>query len=372
MRQQYQGKKFGLVIGSGVSKDLFLPNWKELLKKLCNNPEINGKEILEYRDQENSQASITHMLYEHYKSQEIIKRGLDGRVLSNEEERLITQSWLSLIHYELWKEFKPEYLEPDFHPYLESYIDIIKGSTLTINYNFDDTIQTIISKKRSPLEKKEGIKLIETVWDARLQFQKNEGIIYHPNGFLPFNPLEGSSESIVFSEDSFADQLIASMAGHYSTLLHHLSKNTCLFIGLSLDDSNLKHILRQNAKINPGHLHYYIAFTPDKSKLTDCQKNAIKESNFELYNLITLFLDNQEIKDLGELLKMEPDEFIKQIRIVGKRIKFVYYLTGPVACGKTTSLHGLIKEILYWHYRGILSMKIKKKRWMNGLPINFA
>jgi hypothetical protein len=55
--------------------------------------------------------------------------------------------------------------------------------------------------------------------------------------------------------------------------------------------------------------------------------------------LITLFLDNKEIKDLGELLIMGVNEFNKQIRIVGKRIKFVYYLTGPVACGKTTSLH---------------------------------
>ena len=166
----------------------------------------------------------------------------------------------------------------------------------------------------------------------------NNGIIYHPNGFLPYNLIEGASDNIVFSEDSFADQLIASMSGHYSTLLHHLSKNTCLLIGLSLDDSTLKHLLRQSATINPGHYHYFVAYIKDKNKISKNQLRAIRASNFDLYNLITLFLDENDIKILGDLIQLKEDVFEDECKEAKVERKYVYYLTGAVGCGKTTTL----------------------------------
>ena len=340
MRQQLlQNKKFGLVLGAGVSKHFKLPNWNELIEKIALNPEVNGEEILNYKKGKSPQASITQMLYEHYKSQEIEKLNKSGEPTSKETENRIYKSWRNIIHAELWHDFNSDLLKPNVHPFLDTFIEIIKKSSLTINYNFDDTIQTIINSRKTEDERRRGIKLFETVWDARLQFQNNQGIIYHPNGFLPQNLIEGSSENLVFSEDSFADQLIASMSGHYSTLLHHLSKNTCLFIGLSLEDNTLKHLLRQNASVNPGHYHYYIAYTPDKSALNDKQRKAIRESNFELYNLITLFLDDNEIKDLGELLQLIDTDFETAATISkAQAIKYVFYLTGAVGCGKTTTL----------------------------------
>ena len=129
------------------------------------------------------------------------------------------------------------------------------------------------------------------------------------------------------------------MAGHYSTLLHHLSKNTCLLIGLSLQDNTLKHLLRQSASINPGHFHYYIAYTSESSVLSEDQKNAIFESNFELYNLVTLFLNNNEIKDVGVLLTMPTNQFKTAAKLSDDAaLKFVYYITGSVGSGKTTVL----------------------------------
>lgn len=338
MRQQLlANKKFGLVLGAGVSKHFGLPNWNELINQIAEDPEIDGLEIMNYKTG-SPQASITQMLYEHFKSNEIEKRGQTGVPVTKEMESSIYKKWRNIIHTELWKGFKEDFLKQGHHPFLDPFVEIIKKSSLTINYNFDDTIQTIINDRKSPADKRNGVKLFETVWDARLQFQNNQGIIYHPNGFLPRNLIEGASENLVFSEDSFADQLIASMTGHYSTLLHHLSKNTCLFIGLSLEDNTLKHLLRQNALINPGHYHYYVAYTPDKSALKPAQKVAIRESNFELYNLITLFLNQEEIKELGELLLMGDSEFRNAATANKVSTKFIFYVTGAVGCGKTTTL----------------------------------
>jgi hypothetical protein len=337
MRQQFLNNKFGLVFGSGVSKNFKLPHWKELIKRIADNVEVNGEEILLYKTGA-TQASVTQMLYEHFRAKELERLENAGTKITRESEKIIYQVWRNIIHKELWRDFKKEYLAKDYHPYIESFIDIIKNSTLTINYNFDDILQTLINERRTPPEVSEGKKLYETVYDARLQFHLNKGIIYHPNGFLPKKLIEGASENLVFSEDSFADQLIASMAGHYSTLLHHLSKNTCLFIGLSLDDTTLKHLLRQCARINPGHYHYYIAYTKDKNKISKNQSRAITEANFDLYNLITLFLDDNDLKNIGELIQLKEDAFEDECKIADVPRRFVYYLTGAVGCGKTTTL----------------------------------
>lgn len=336
IRQQLSSGKFGLVLGSGISKPFKLPNWSELIERIAKNKEIDGIELLKYFKGNGSQASFTQMLYEHFKSKEIEICKVPSN--TKEIERSIYSKWRNIIHQELWKDFNDDFLTENHHPYLDAYIDIIKRSNLTINYNFDNTLQLIISDRRTAKDKKNGIKGYETVWDARLQFQSEKGIIYHPNGFLPKELIEGSSESIIFSEDSFADQLIASMSGHYSTLLHHLSKNTCLFIGLSLNDSTLKHLLRQNSLISPGHFHYYVAFTEDSSKISDEQKRAIIESNFELYNLITLFFNEKEIKEFGELIQLNDIDFEEEAMLNKVQTKYIYYLTGAVGSGKTSTL----------------------------------
>jgi hypothetical protein len=338
LKQQLKANKFGLVLGSGISKPFNIPNWYDLIKRIAGNPEVDGEDILIFKKDSSPQSSLIQMLYEHYKAKEIEKSPDPRNTFSKDFDRKVQSQWLNIIHAELWKEFNPTLLEKGKHPYMDSFINIIRESTLTINYNFDDTIQQLISLRRTDEEREEGVKGFETVWDARLQFQSDSGIIYHPNGFLPYNKVEGSSNNLVFAEDSFADQLIASMAGHYSTLLHHLSKNTCLFLGLSLEDSTLKHLLRQNSQISPGHYHYYVAFTEDSSSIPECKKNAIIESNFELYNLITLFLNNDEIKTISELLQMKEKDIEELGTIHGIPLKYVFYLTGGVGCGKTTTL----------------------------------
>jgi|GEM_PF-683955 len=337
MRQQFANRKFGLVFGSGISKPFKLPNWNELIKKVAKNSEVNGAEILRYK-RRNSQASITQMLFEHFKAKEIDNLIADGNTQTKESDRIINQIWRNIIHKELWSNFDFKFLEENHHPYIDSYIKIIRESNLTINYNFDDTLQTIITQRRTKEEIAKGDKLFETVHDERLQFQLNKGIIYHPNGFLPHELIEGTSDNLVFAEDSFADQLIASMSGHYSTLLHHLSKNTCLFIGLSLDDSTLKHLLRQSSIINPGHYHYFVAYAKDKKAISPAQRRAIRESNFDMYNLVTLFLDDNDIKNLGELIQQSLEVFEDECKIANAERRFVYYITGAVGCGKTTTL----------------------------------
>ena len=159
-----------------------------------------------------------------------------------------------------------------------------------------------------------------------------------PNGYLPRRLSENSSEQLVFLEDSFADQLIDSMSGHHAFLMNHLSQTTCLLIGLSLSDTTLKHLLRQNAIRNPGHYHYYIAYLESGKADEPMYEQSVSDSNFEVYNLITLFLSKDEIAALGLLLSMDDKEFQHLVEERGEINTYRYFITGSVCVGKSTMI----------------------------------
>jgi len=347
LRSQYP-KKMGLVFGAGLSKSFKLPTWKGLVNEIAIDDAIKGSELLE-ASHDSTLPFQTQMLFEHYRkkrygSRDHIKerdRELDFTILSD---------WLEIIREKLYSnkpsDFKKALSE---HPYLENYIPIIRSTKLTVNYNFDDLLEkalfVVTKKEREGIDgngshQEEYSRGYESVTNASLQFRESKSIIYHPNGAIPEKELETPSDRFIFSENEFADQILDMLAGDFSTLLNHFSKNTCLFIGLSLDDQTLRNLLRQTARSNPGQYHYYVKYVSDEDRdvLTESSLNAIKLANFKVYNLITLFLNDPEIAALGELICMSDQQFIDFAEINAVRIKYPYYLTGSLGVGKSTSI----------------------------------
>lgn len=334
MRIQLDKSRFGFVAGAGLSKPLNFPNWTELVERLAKHPDVRGEHILASAGRNLSDTSKAQMLFQHYRS-----RNLEAATdpVNAKWERRIQGQWRRIIHGALY-EGVPEDADQlkARHPYLSKWIPVILKAGMTINYNFDDTIQQLIMLDHS--DDAGLVRPFETVWNAYLPFRSGAAIIYHPNGFLPRNLLEYPSETLVFSEGSFADQLIESMAGHHASLLHHFSKTTCLFVGLSLQDQTLRHLLRQSAVISPGHYHYYVHFLPPGYPRDPESEKAMREANFEVYNLITLFMGDKELAALGELLTRDEGKLRKEAEEVGAELRYLYYLSGPIGAGKTTSL----------------------------------
>src|SRR5207244_3363075 len=183
-----------------------------------------------------SQSSRTQVLFQRFRSRHLA--GIPEALISADQQRDGRQAWTELVHRCLYQGITKDDGALS-HPYLAEFLPIVRNSPMTVNYNFDDSLERMISSRRTPRESEEG-RGYETVWRPSTQFRSTKGVIYHPNGFLPLRLVEGFSEHLVFSEDSFADQLIASMAGHYSILLSHLSRTTCLLLGLSLEDATFK------------------------------------------------------------------------------------------------------------------------------------
>lgn len=357
MRQQYHtaSSNLGIVLGAGASKGIGLPDWKELVKRIELNEQVKDLDVKIAAD--GDPIANAQLLFQAYKSHMIDSCEEEDRAYNRIDMKIRAQ-WQRIVHSSLYEGVSADVksLVPKEH-YLWSLIKIIKRTPMTINYNFDDTIQRLLSATRTT-EELEQSRGYTTLWSSNVYMFPKSSVVYHPNGFLPYRISEHPSERLVFLEDSFADQLIESIHGHYNVLTDYFTHNTCLLLGLSLSDPTLKHILRTNATNHPGIYHYYIKYV-NSGEILDNQK-AIADANFDVYNLITLFLNGNEISCLLELIEMDEADFDKYVEEVGGLYKsYKYILVGSVAVGKSTAMS---------HFRSVST----QDEWLEFMPEDMA
>lgn len=335
LRQQLKHNRVGVVCGAGISYGLGFPLWNHLIEGIAKNPMTDGEELYNSIKSSVSQSSVTEVLFHHFwtnREKQLLESGeYDEYFL---KKRLLSD-WRTIIHKVLYENaLDDRKTKVNNHPYLNDLIPVIQKSEMTINYNFDDTLEFMLAQNKA-----EGNhKPYQVIWDTHAQYKTDRPVIYHPNGFLPGDGNSQQSEELVFSEESFSDQLIESMSGKSAAILNQFSKKTCLLIALSLDDVTLKNLLRQSAKLSPGNYHYFIRFTDKREQFTESAKEAIFKSNFAVYNLITLFFDSEEISSFLNLITMNPYEFILLSGEKGIEVKLVHYFVGSVAVGKSSIL----------------------------------
>jgi hypothetical protein len=356
LRSQLVRKRLGLIFGSGASKDLSFPDWQSLVAKIAKHRDVGGQTLMKKMSSRPSNnaggphvtkslSSLTQLLFGIYRMR-TIKRKRYSEPLDFLQEQEIKTGWIKLIHGALYEKVdaKGRQQAIEGHVYINAFLDIIKQSPMTVNYNFDDTLEKLLMFNRQPNEMA-TTRGYETTYRPNSQFQKESGVIYHPNGFLPSVFEDGASPELIFSDESFQDQLISAASGQYIQLSSFIFRNTCLLIGISLEDTTLQHLLRQSAISNPGHVHYLVHFVSDEADYDPSAFQAIFDANFSCYNLYTLFLDRAGIKSLGELVSLADDAF--DVEHAATPRKFVYYLIGAVGVGKSTAISNFRNLITY-------------------------
>lgn len=349
LRQKMSEKKLVLCLGAGFSSQLKIPNWKKLVENIAKDNRVNGRTVLE-----NKELSLTtkiQVLYEtfkkNYKETDQYKENHEGNNLFFLDDDIIRERWIDIVWNCLYSDYGKlkESEREGRHEYLKEYIEIIEKSPVTVNYNFDDVIERMFDDRRE----EDAPRKYESTSRPSMQFKRNNCVIYHPNGYIPYNKENSIEGNFVFSEKSFQDQLIDTISGRYNPLQYLFLSYTMLFTGLSLDDPTLRHMLRKNATLNPGHFHYYIYYI-DKSrptKIPSCEDmKAIKESYFETFNLVTLFLTGDEIKQLAQYINLNDDSFFKKNLQCNKPRSYVFYVSGTPGTGKTSSLNQLTDFII--------------------------
>ncbi len=351
--RQNEKQRLSLMFGAGAGLDLGFPSWTKLIERIADHPEVLGAGLVGARDGD-PLPTAAQVLFHHFRAR--VYEGVFDEVGNQDlADRLIHRQWRSIVHEALYKDVPESADELAARDVVYTHLlDVITSSPLTVTYNFDDSIERLPLRRAKDMghtssgrldEEGLGGRDFESLVDPRLVFRRAEGNILHINGYLPSNVLETVEGPMVLNEISFADQLIDSISGAYSTLLHFLTKHTFLLVGLSLNDETLRHLLRQNSILNPGHYHYRVhhVSTPGAPK----DGEALTASYFETFNLITLFLTTEEISALGKLVTAPAAELRRVAGEIGAETFFTFYLAGVPGAGKTTTFRHFSSLVAY-------------------------
>lgn len=248
--QALHAGRLTLVCGAGVSIGAGIPSWNQLLVRLL-------------------ESMMKRISQDHSIS-------LDN-VAPDEFQRRYGPSALVVGKYlkaNLGKDFLPELRDalysknPTSCEIINAIVELARpqrdGRPLEslITFNFDGLIEEQLERNniRHKAISAEGIRN-----------RPNELPIYHVHGFLPRKGRLGKDAEVVFSEDAYHSQFIDPFSWSNLIQLNKLSQNTCLFLGLSLTDPNIRRLLDVANRKNPSRTlnHFIVKKVPNFSNKND-------------------------------------------------------------------------------------------------------
>lgn len=297
VKSAYEGGQFSLFLGAGVSSSAGLPDWDTLLNSLF--VSLLTSELDQHKNIENSEiSSIVRRLREvdgpsALMSARYIRRGMSSNATAQTE-------FIDNVTHQLYslRDQRKQIDSPLIKAIAAMCLPRRTGAKVraVITYNFDDLLERELETR--------GIvhrSIFEEIEIPGLE----ELPVYHPHGYLPedrirYNNLNRST--LVFSEEGY--HKIYNAPYHWSNLvqLNNFKESTCLMIGLSMTDPNLRRLLEIAALSIEKPKHYAFMKRIDAEHFT--KDNSKKIVNAPIGTIKT-FLDrhhslNEEVlKELG-------------------------------------------------------------------------
>lgn len=337
--QRLDRKRLGLILGAGISIDAGCPSWHGLVRRLADRVPDLGATFDAHRGAGLQDTYLTQILYSLHQKATV---AVTPAVPQQFEQYQIDSTWMETVHQELYKDI----CKFDFntiakqHPYLLSLGQLACRAAFTVNFNFDD----LVDEAAINFAKSRNKEPPEIISRPKIETRLNAPVIYHINGSLPREPRRRRSETLVFTEDAFADVLISPTTHDSDFLMSRFASTTFLLLGTSLNDNSLKNMLRAGMKRSPANHHYIVYWkNPAKPRSAEEQEH-IFDVNLSVYNLISIFLDTGQIAEMIDLLNEDQEKlFEQQVLSFADNLKTRrrYYLVGSVVAGKSSTLEAL-------------------------------
>ena len=280
LKREYQKEELVLFLGAGVSKDAGIPQWNELINALLSkmiasrikdkDSEVLSKHLdtiidLAHQNQENS--PITQMRY------------IKGAFSPAEYNKL--------VHEVLYSK------NPKSNTDLLNAIATICtpqrnhiGVQGVITYNFDDLLERCLHRQKVQTNTLACEDAIST---------PDKLSIFHVHGFMPKKIDENNPNTeLIFSEEDYHKVYRDAYCWSNLAQLNYLREHTCLFIGCSLTDPNLRRLLDVAKRNNEKPRHF--AFLRRNNVLNSGQ---VDQKALEIYKDIDLSLREKYYATMG-------------------------------------------------------------------------
>lgn len=273
LRTSHKERKLVFVLGAGVSKNYGLPDWNILLQKLL-------IKILEYKQRTsqklrfNADTNIdtdadidtdididtdTDVLKTLFPQNPIIL-ARNIQLLLDPSDEVCLESLVRSIIYEQINDTKIDRTFEELQK-LCTLCETDQNIDSVITFNFDDILEKYLTPE-----------VCEPIYEAGIQPNSRKLPIYHVHGFLPRKESKeklDSSNKITFSEDLYHQLYTDVYCWSNIVQIDKFTNNTCLFIGISLTDPNLRRLLDVAKKLrgNESAPHYIIKERYNKAKI---------------------------------------------------------------------------------------------------------
>ncbi|MBQ0142676.1 MAG: SIR2 family protein [Prevotellaceae bacterium] len=283
-----------LFLGAGVGKSAGMPNWQELLVKILKTS--NAPSVVDnVRQYHNLEEDCMY-------SYPIIGRFAVDGLVPQDDDNSASELYETAIE-ELRNKIKRRLYSK---PHGSRLVDVLATLTMSeyvdsvVTYNYDDLIENKL--------KEIGFSKIMPIYENNrcLPIEKP---IYHVHGYVPRD--KSLQSKPILSERDYHE--LYKEAFHWTNVeqLHALNRNTCIFIGLSMTDPNLRRLLdfSRGALLDDGKENpHFLFMCKDCHQKTDDKKDAYFkrfEQIMHEFGITVIWYDNHnELPDL--LLALLP------------------------------------------------------------------
>ncbi len=273
LQKTYKKGNLTLFCGAGISMDAGVPTWNILLKSLLKEA-FKSKEI---EDIENIFADI-------FQTRNNLSPIIIGKYLKN----VLGNDFLETVRNSLYEKCTRK------SDTIDDIVELCRPKRDTnslkaiITYNFDDIIELKLFANKIKYR---------SIYKEGERYEENELPIFHVHGFLPSKGKLTIDNEIVFSEDAYHTQFIDPFSWSNLVQLNYLNTSTCLFVGISLTDPNMRRLIDvSKRKSGKDQVNHYII--KRRYKLEDLAINPTKKTGNSLLKIIEN-IEEQDAKSLG-------------------------------------------------------------------------
>lgn len=268
-----QTGRLTLVCGAGISVDAGIPMWSDLLLTLLDS-------MVEKLSKEHSIGTASGAAREFRK-----RYGGSSLIIGKYLKNSLGKDFSKMVRDSLYVDSSKS------SEMIDAIIELARprreGKALDsiITFNFDALVEENLSLA----------KILNTpIYTESVKFQPTELPIYHVHGYLPRRGKVSETSNIVFSEDAYHGQFLDPFSWSNLIQLSKFSQNTCLFVGVSLTDPNLRRLLdvawRKSTDKNQNH--YIVKKFPelDGSEETERLAQLLEEQDANLLGLNVIWV----------------------------------------------------------------------------------
>ncbi|MDR0228551.1 MAG: SIR2 family protein [Flavobacteriaceae bacterium] len=291
LKDAFDKERLCLVLGAGISSNYGIPTWNDLLNRL----------LVENIEKESEKAIKLSELFSKIFSPSplIAGRYLESRFSEIKEKFMFERE----VQKSLYQSFRKDYESKIVKEIIRMCIAPGKSPSLDsiITYNYDDIIERSL----------EGTNLdipFDSIYGQFVDTDSDKLKIYHVHGFLPEKGPINEENKITLGEYVYHEQYSNMYSWNNIVQINKFRDKTCLFIGTSLTDPNVRRLLdiaNSQKKGKNKKFHYIFKKKVDVHSLQESINKIIKEDS----SLSENDFKSMDIKDIIKFLTEMKSRF---------------------------------------------------------------